>query len=169
MRPGRARTLVLGIIGKAHGIKGEVRVKTFLADPGDLAAYGPLTLPDGRLLTPVHVRLLRDDLVVARFKELSERTQAEAHNGQELTIARDKLPAPEEDDSFYHADLIGLEARLPDGTRLGEVIAIHNFGAGDILEVRGTDTQLFAFTKETVPTIDIAAGTLTLIPPLDAA
>lgn len=160
------KRLILGVIGKAHGIRGEVRVRCFLGDPADLDAYGPLTSADGRLMLVEHLRVLSADMAVVRFQGIGDRNGAETLNGLELGIARSILPATEDEDSFYHADLIGLDAVTQDGVILGKVVAVHDFGAGDILDVRGTAGQAFySFTKAVVPSIDLAAGRLTIVPP----
>lgn len=161
--------VVLAVVGAAHGIRGELRVRTHLADPLDLDAYGPLRLPDGRTLTVKAVRYLKDDMVVARFAEIADRTAAEALNGCELSVLRDVLPAVEDDETFYHTDLIGLTARHEDGRVIGRINAVFDFGAGDMLEVRPTNgaALLFPFTKAVVPVVDLAAGHVIIVPPLE--
>lgn len=162
------KLLVLGVAGKAHGVRGEVRIRTFLADPQALGDYGPLATPDGKRLTVQQVRALKDGMAVARFAEIDDRTAAEALNGMELSVPRSALPDEEDEDSFYHADLIGLEARDPAGGLLGHIAAVHDFGAGDILEVRGPGGQsYYPFTKAIVPEIDVAHGRLTIVPPAE--
>ena len=156
-------------IGAAHGIRGEVRVKAFTADPADIAAYGPLEAPDGRRFEVAGLRPAAGtpgDMLVVRLKGVTDRNTAEALNGLELSIPRDRLP-PADEDEYYHADLIGLAATLKDGAPLGTVIGVHNYGAGDLLEIapRRGDTVLVPFTRAIVPVVDIAAGTLTVDPP----
>ena len=109
-------------------------------------------------------------VVIARLEGVADRNAAEALNGTALYIMREKLPPPEDEDDFYHSDLIGLEARLDDGHVLGEVVAVPNYGAGDILEVkdpRSGDTYLYPFTRAVVPQVRIADGYLVIAPPLD--
>ena len=111
------------------------------------------------------------NVLVARLKGIKDRTAAEKLNGVELYVDRDRLPPAEDDDDFYHADLIGLEARLSDGTVVGKVTAIPNFGASDLLEVRDErsgDTYLYPFTKAVVPTVRVAEGYLVIETPVDA-
>ena len=160
---GAANRIVLAIVTGAHGTRGEVKLKSF----GDRLDYGPLERSDGGPpLELLAVRPAKHGLI-ARFAGLRDRNAAEALEGVELSVARDRLPEPEED-SFYFADLIGLAAVRRDGTLLGEVVAMHNFGAGDVIEVRlpeGGDTVLVPFTRETVPEVDIAAGELVVDPP----
>jgi 16S rRNA processing protein RimM len=121
--------------------------------------YGPLTTRDGaRSFEVAHAREAKDHLV-ATLKGVTTRNEAERLNGLELYVAREKLPATE-DDEYYHADLIGLAAVATGGEPLGKVIAIHNFGAGDIIEIAppGGATMLLPFTNAVVPTVDIAGG-----------
>lgn len=164
-----AERVVIARIGAAHGIKGEVRVKAYTAAPADIAAYGPLETTDGRAF---EVEALRPaagtshDMLVVRFKGVSDRNKAETLNGIELGVSRDRLPAagPEE---FYHADLIGLSASTTGGEPLGTIIAVPNYGAGDLLEIappRG-ETFLVPFTHAVVPEVDLAAGRVLVDPP----
>lgn len=165
----------LGIVGAAHGVRGAMKVKTFTEDPRDLAAYGPLSDASGtRHFT---VTSCAADKAGARITldGVTDRSAAEALRGTALYVARDKLPALADADDFYHADLIGLAALSPEGDRLGTVHAVHDFGAGDLLEIAGDDadpktgkgTAFYPFTKQVVPQIDMAAGTLVLVPPVE--
>lgn len=153
-------------IGAAHGVRGEVRLWPFTEDPLAVTRYGALETKDGaRTLEVTSARVAKDHLV-ARIKGVETRDDAEALNNVELYISRDRLPATGQDE-FYHADLIGLAAVTTGGETLGRVIAVHNFGAGDIIEVappHGT-TLLFPFTNAVVPQVDVAGGTLTINPP----
>jgi 16S rRNA processing protein RimM len=146
-------------IGAAHGVRGAVKLWTFTEDPFAVKDYGPLSTGDGtRRFEIKHARAAKDHLV-ATFKGIATRDEAERLNGIELYVAREKLPATE-DDEYYHADLIGLAAVTTGGDALGRVIAIHNFGAGDIIEIapsRGP-TMLLPFTNAVVPTVDLADG-----------
>lgn len=164
-----ASLILLARIGAAHGVKGEVRVKAFTAVAADIAAYGPLEAADGRRFEVAALRPAagtQADMLVVRFKEVADRTAAEALNGLDLFVPRDRLP-PAEEDEFYHSDLVGVVAVLPSGETLGTVVAVQNFGAGDILEVappRGPNLML-PFTRAVVPEVDVAAGRLTVVPP----
>lgn len=146
-------------IGAAHGVRGAVKLWTFTEDSFAVKAYGPLSTKDGaRHFELTSAREAKDHLVVT-FKGVETREDAERLNGVELYIARDKLPATE-DDEYYHADLIGLAAVTTADEPLGRVVAIHNFGAGDIIEIAppsGT-TMLLPFTNAVVPTVDLAGG-----------
>lgn len=163
--------IFLGQIGAAHGIKGQVRIATHTQDPEAIGRYGPLeTDRPGLTITLTKVRLQKN-VVIANIKGIADRSAAEQLNGVSLFIDRAKLPDPTDEDDFYHADLIGLDARIDSGVSIGKVSAIPNFGAGDLIEVRDPqsgDTYLYPFTKAVVPVINIAEGFLTIIVPLDA-
>lgn len=146
-------------IGAAHGVRGQVKLWTFTEDPLAVKRYGPLSTKDGsRQFEVTHVREARDHLV-ATLKGIATRNDAERLNGIELYVAREKLPATEEDE-YYHADLIGLAAITTADEPLGRVIAIHNFGAGDIIEIAPPEgpTLLLPFTNAVVPMVDLAGG-----------
>jgi 16S rRNA processing protein RimM len=166
---GRDR-VVLARLGAPHGVKGEVRLKPFTEDPRSLTAYGPLETRDGRR---VGIERLRPagTILIAKLEGVDDRGQAEALNGAELTLDRARLPEPEEADEFYHADLIGLDAVGPDGAPLGTVVAVHNFGAGDILDIvppgGGGRALLVPFTREAAPDVDLAGGRIVVDPPAE--
>ncbi len=146
-------------IGAAHGVRGAVKLWTFTEDPLAVKHYGPLSTKDGmRQFEVTHVREAKDHLV-ATLKGVATREDAERLNGIELYIAREKLPATD-DDEYYHADLIGLAAVNAANEPVGRVIAIHNFGAGDIIEIAPAHgpTMLLPFTNAVVPTVDLANG-----------
>lgn len=148
----------MAVIGAAHGIKGELRVKTFTGDPLALGEYGPLHTKDGRVFEIEDIRPA-GEVAVVRFKGLRDRTAAESLTGTELYVDRSALP-PEEEDEFYHDDLVGLAVRDESGTEVGRVTAVQNFGGGDILEInfQGRKGLLIPFTQAAVPDIDIAGG-----------
>ena len=154
-----AAPICVARIGAAHGVRGAVKLWTFTEDPFAVKEYGPLTTKDGaRQFEVTHVREARDHLV-ATLKGIATREDAERLNGIELYIAREKLPATD-DDEYYHADLIGLAAVNAANEPLGRVTAIHNFGAGDIIEIAPAQgpTMLLPFTNAVVPTVDLAGG-----------
>ena len=157
-------SVLLAQIGAAHGIRGEVRIKPF-GDADMLDRYGPLYDAQGRSYEITAMRPQKTVLVV-RFRGIDSREAAEALNGVELFVDRSALPAPEEDE-FYLSDLIGLQTVSPEGEMLGKVIEVHDFGAGDILEIRLANgkSELFAFTRENFPDIRIAQGEITFVPP----
>lgn len=148
----------MAVIGAAHGIKGELRVKSFTADPVALADYGPLFSADGRSFEIASIRPA-GEVVVVRFKGVAERTAAEALTGTELFVDRSVLPEAEEEE-FYHADLVGLSVRDETGAALGRISAVQNFGGGDILEISGAGRggAMVPFTRAAVPEIHVAAG-----------
>jgi len=154
-----AEQICIARIGAAHGVRGAVKLWTFTEDPLAVKAYGPLVTKDGaRQFELTHVREAKGHLV-ATLKGITTRDAAERLNGVELYVAREKLPATGEGE-YYHADLIGLAAVTPADQPLGRVIAIHNFGAGDIIEIAPPHgaTMLLPFTNAVVPTVDLAAG-----------
>ena len=154
-----AAPICVARIGAAHGVRGAVKLWTFTEDPLAVQRYGPLMTKDGaRQFEVTHAREAKDHLV-ATLKGIATRDDAERLNGLELYVAREKLPATD-DDEYYHADLIGLAAVTAANASIGRVVAIHNFGAGDIIEIappQGT-TMLLPFTNAVVPTVDLAAG-----------
>ena len=152
----------------AQGLKGEVKVKTFTATPDALPRYGKLHGKDGRTFTITAFRSAKTGEAVIAFAEVRDRNAAEALKGTELFVSREALPPPDEDE-FYHADLIGLEARDSEGRTLGKVLGVHNFGASDVIElVRDDgDSVHLAFTRETVPHIHIADGYIVVAVPED--
>ncbi len=154
-----AAPICVARIGAAHGVRGAVKLWTFTEDPLAVKHYGPLVTKDGaRQFEVTHVREAKGHLV-ATLKGVATREEAERLNGVELYIARDKLPATDENE-YYHADLIGLAAVNAAGEPLGRVIAIHNFGAGDIIEIAPPNgaTMLLPFTNAVVPTVDLEGG-----------
>ena len=153
------KPIQMAVIGAAHGIKGEVRVKTFTGDPLALGAYGPLHAKDGRSFEVTSIRPA-GTVVVVRFKGINDRSAAEALAGTDLFIDRSMLPDDGEEDEFYHADLIGLSVRDGDGAVIGKVDAVHNFGGGDMLELTfgGRKGVLVPFTQAAVPEVSISGA-----------
>jgi 16S rRNA processing protein RimM len=161
--------ILFGVVVAAHGIKGEVKVKTFTETPASLGAYGPVTMEDGRVLEIAALRVAKPDEAVVRFAGIVDRNTAEALKGARLHVERAALPAPKPGE-FYHADLVGLAAEDASGNRLGTVHGVHNFGAGDVLEIAfaGGGTEFFSFTDAVVPVVDIPAGRIVIELPLNA-
>jgi 16S rRNA processing protein RimM len=161
-----ARVCIGAIIG-AHGVRGQVRVKSFTADPRDVGAYGPVEDEAGTRRFRLRVSgAPKDGVVVAQIEGVVGRDAAEALKGTALYVPKAALPPPEEDE-FYHADLIGLRVELKDGSALGRVKALFDFGAGDVLEVEteGKGTLFLPFTRAVVPVVDVAGGRLVAVPP----
>jgi 16S rRNA processing protein RimM len=146
-------------IGAAHGVRGEVKLWTFTEDPLAVKRYGPLVTKDGTRQFEVTSAREAKGHLVASLEGIATREDAERLNGLELYVARDRLPATGQDE-YYHADLIGLAAVNAADEPLGKVIAIHNFGAGDIIEIAppGGATMLLPFTNAVVPSVDLAGG-----------
>jgi 16S rRNA processing protein RimM len=162
------RFITLATIGAPHGVRGEVRVKSFTADPMALGAYGALFAKDGSAFEIERLRQLKGDMLVVKFRGIDDRTVAEKFNRLTLHVDRSALPAPAPDE-FYHADLIGLAAVDAAGTPLGTVVAVENHGAGDIIEIapESGPSLLLPFTKAAVPDIDVAAGRVVVAPPTE--
>ena len=154
-------------IGAAHGVRGELRLKSFTEDPLSVTRYGPLETEDGKRRFEIETARPAKDMLVVRLKGVADREAAERLTNLRLYVARDRLPTPA-DDEFYYADLIGLAAMTVDGRSIGTVKAMHNFCAGDLLEIEpasGGNTLLLPFTAATVPVIDIAGGRVVVAPP----
>jgi 16S rRNA processing protein RimM len=162
-----AERICVGRIGAPHGIRGEVRLASFTGEPMAIADYGTLENKDGTLSLEIVSARPAKNVLVARFKGVDDRTAAEKLTNVELYISRERLP-PTEADEFYFADLVGLTAVTADGATFGAVVAVHDFGAGAILELRpdgGAATMMLPFTDATVPTVDIAGGRIVIDPP----
>jgi 16S rRNA processing protein RimM len=162
------KRVLLGVIARAHGVKGEVRVKCFTEEPQSVGAYGALTTEDGRRLEIAELRVIKGGEVILRFACVSDRSTAESLKGRGIYVYRSALPTPASGE-FYHADLAGLRAEDAAGALIGTIRAVHNFGAGDVIEVEFSDggTEFVAFTDANVPVIDVAGGRLVIVPPRD--
>lgn len=159
--------ICLGQIGAAHGVRGEVRLHSFTSDPSAIAGYGPLETEDGRVFEIETLRPAKDHFV-ARLSGIRDRDAASALANTKLYVPRERLPQTEEADEFYHADLVGLAVMDRAGKKLGTVIAIQNFGAGDLIEVRpdaGGNTELIPFDMTNVPAVNVASGKIVVDPP----
>jgi 16S rRNA processing protein RimM len=166
-KTGRDNRVCVAQIGAAHGLKGDVRLWSFTEDPLAVANYGPLESEDG--VRRFEIENLRPGKghFVARLSGVGNKNAAEALRNTKLYIPRARLPKTEDEESFYHADLIGLAVVNAKGADIGEVVAVHNFGAGDIVEIRLRDqsTMLLPFTDAAVPKVDLDAGRITVDPP----
>ena len=163
---GEAGWVCVGVVTKPKGVRGAVRVKSFTAEPGDITAYGPLYDGPGGPVLAFEPREIQGDMIVARVAGAADRDGAEALRGKRLYVPRAALPEAAEDE-YYHADLVGLAVELADGARFGTVEALHDFGAGGILEVarEGGDTVMLPFTRRAVPEIDIAGARIVIEQP----
>ena len=146
-------------IAGAFGVKGEVKLKSFTAKPEDCAKYGPLFNEVGQIvLTPKTHRVVKNSIAVTA-PEIKSREAAQALKSTKLFVKRSSLPQTDEDE-FYFTDLVGLDVKSTNGKRMGKVVAVHEFGAGDMLEIKPKESMSFfhPFTKVGVPKVDIAAG-----------
>jgi 16S rRNA processing protein RimM len=158
--------ILMATIGAPQGLRGEVRVRSFTEDPTALGDYGHLRSEDGRVFEILEIREAKT-VVIVRFRGINDRDTAEALNGLELFVERDNLPDDElEDDEFYYADLEGLEAVDKDGNSYGTVTAVHDFGAGDLLELKGPGRRpaLIPFSEAAVLEIDLENGKILIDP-----
>lgn len=156
----------VGRIGGANGIRGWVRIASYTAEPADIASYGPLTDETGTRRLRVTVMRMAKGSVIAAIDGVSDRNAAEKLAGLRLYVDRSALP-PAGEEEFYRADLIGLDAETPDGAALGRIVAVEDYGAGDVLELRLADggSVLVPFTQSVVPVVDIAGGRVVIDPP----
>jgi 16S rRNA processing protein RimM len=153
-------------VGAAHGIRGEVRLTSYTDPAENIARYGVLKDSAGKNLFPVTLTGRTKTQLKARLGKIADRTEAERWTNTKLYISRNALPEPADKDEFYQADLVGLTAKTPEGTIIGTVADLHNFGAGDILAIDTGERELLViFTKDTVPDVDIPAGTITVVLP----
>jgi 16S rRNA processing protein RimM len=152
------KPVLLAVIGAAHGIKGEMRVKSYTGDPAALGDYGPLFDDRGNAFEIESIRP-QQDIVVVRFRGVADRTAAERLNGTKLFVDRSRLP-PAGEEEFYHEDLVGLAVRDESGARIGKVTAVQNFGGGDVLEISvgGRKGVLIPFTHAAVPEVFVGEG-----------
>jgi len=156
------KQILLGRIIGPHGLKGEVKIKSFTADPLDIASYGPVTAGDGRLFRLVNPRL-QGEVVIAGLKGVTDRNVAETLKGVELKVDRDDLPETD-DGEYYEADLIGLAVFDEGGDKVGEALGLQNFGAGELLEIKRTtgSTAFVPFADSMVPEVDVEKGRIVL-------
>ncbi|HEY4135947.1 MAG TPA: ribosome maturation factor RimM [Alphaproteobacteria bacterium] len=157
----------VGAVAAAHGIKGEVKIKAFTADPASVGAYGPLLDETGKRSFKLSaVRVTNDGTVIARLDGVADRNAAEALRGLRFYALRAALPEAGEGE-YYHHDLIGLKAVLASGEDFGTVVAVDNFGAGDVIEIKPAngDSVVLPFTDAVVPEVDLSAGRIVVAPP----
>lgn len=162
-----AQRVLLGRIVAAHGIRGDVVIDSYTAEPSDIGAYGPLSSADGSRQLDIKVVRVTPKGVIARVGGVADRNGAEALRGTDLYAPRASLPEAAEGE-YYYADLAGLRADDEAGNRIGSVVGVQNYGAGDLLEVRldgESGTELIAFTDAFVPVVDIAAGRVVVVLP----
>jgi 16S rRNA processing protein RimM len=161
------RRILMGRIVGAHGIRGDVLIDSYASEPQAIAAYGPLQTEDGSRQFKLSVVRLSAKGVIGHIAGIDDRTAAEKLKGLALYVDRGRLPDAGEDE-FYRADLVGLTAEDPDGGKIGSIVAVENYGAGDILELRlegQSKTELIPFSDAFVPVVDIAGGRVVVILP----
>ncbi|MBV8393631.1 MAG: ribosome maturation factor RimM [Alphaproteobacteria bacterium] len=166
--PETARDRVcVGQFAGAHGVRGLVRIRSFTQEPLHVAAYGPVEDEAGARSFRITAKSMAKGAVIAEVEGVADRDAAQLLNGTRLYVSRDRLPPIEEADEFYQADLIGCAAFDKDGNELGSVHAVHDFGAGILLELRrkGAEALLLPFTEEAVPEVDVAARRIIVDPP----
>jgi 16S rRNA processing protein RimM len=158
--------ICVGAIAGAHGVKGLVKIKSFTEEPDGVAAYGPLSDEAGEREYTLALTGRAKGLIIARIDGVEDRNAAEALRGTRLYVERAALP-PTAEEAYYHTDLIGLEAVGMDGAPVGEVKALYNYGAGDVIEIqrRDKDLLLLPFTKAAVPEVDLEGGRLVVREP----
>jgi 16S rRNA processing protein RimM len=165
-----AERVIVARIGAAHGVRGEVKLWPFTQDPMAVAGYGPLETHDGTRRFEIETVRAASDHLVARIKGIGDRDAARALTNTDLYVSRDRLPAIEEPDTYYHSDLVGLDAVNEYGTQIGTVHAVHDFGAGAVIEItpRGSgETLMMPFTTATVPKVDLDAKQVVVVPPVE--
>jgi 16S rRNA processing protein RimM len=168
--PQKPRMVVVAQFAGTHGVRGEFKLRSYTDEPTDVFAYGALSAPSGQTLTPQFIRPLKPSVFLCRAEGFSSpEPLIEAFKGALLCVPRGRLPPPGDEDDFYVEDLVGLEARTLDGALLGRVRAVQNYGAGDVVEIKaggsGGGLVLLPFTKEAVPSVQIAEGFLTVVVP----
>ena len=159
-------------IGAAHGIRGEVKLWPFTEDPEAVASYGPLETEDGARRFEIESLRPAKDHLVARIVGIADRDAAEKLRNIDLFVPRDRLPPIEEPDTYYLADLVGLDVVTEDGAPIGKVHALHNFGAGDILEIMPADSAkpvMLLFNELNVPKVDLAARQVVVVLPVSTS
>jgi 16S rRNA processing protein RimM len=163
-QPKNTSLLCVGCITGPQGIQGEVKVRTFTEDPFDVVSYGPLMDETGAPLFKLHLlHQTQDAVVIAKIDGVTTRNQAETYKNIYLYVSKDRLPTPEEEETYYHADLIGLKVLDLKNNSLGVISEVHDFGAGILLEMQkegSDDTLMIPFRKDTVPTVDLKSGML---------
>jgi 16S rRNA processing protein RimM len=155
-------------IGAAHGVRGEMKLWSFTEDPEAVADYGPFETLDGKRQFDIEAMRAAKDHFVVRLSGVADRTAAEKLTNTDLYVPRDRLPPIDENDTYYHTDLIGLAAVSPEGAALGKVTGLFNFGAGDLIEIatpQGGEPLLLPFTNTVVPDVDIKAGKIVVVLP----
>ncbi len=161
-----AADILLGVVLGAHGLRGEVKVRTFTETPERLAAYGSVHDARGRVYAVAHIKAIDAVSAIVQFDGVANRDAAERLKNCELFVTRAALPQTEAEE-FYHADLVGLRVEDSEGRLIGHIRGIHNFGAGDVVDIERTDGSeaLLPFNRQFVPVVEVAAGRIVIVPP----
>ena len=159
----RENRICVGVVTTAHGVHGLVKVKSFTRNAADFAAFGELSDASAKRSFKVKIVGKNKDLFLVQIDGVTDRNAAEALRGTELFVSRSQLPETEQDE-FYYADLVGMTAKSPEGSVLGKVAAVYNFGAGDMLEIEGVE-DFISFCKQNVPEVDLKAREMTVCLP----
>jgi len=167
-KPLDANRICIGVVTGPHGLKGQVKIKSYTAEPKDVAAYGPVTNKGGEQSFEIRIISSSKKGLVAELSGVNDRNAAEAIQGTELYVPRDNLPELEEDE-FYYSDLIGLPVEHVDGRAIGIVTMVDNYGAGEVMEVELKDggTEMFLMSRDVVPVIDLEKGRIVVNPPTE--
>jgi 16S rRNA processing protein RimM len=163
--PVQSKLVCVAAVAAAHGVRGALKLKCFTEDPASVAAYGPLVDEAGRTLFRVRVVGPAKGGVIVEAEGITNRDAAEALRGLRLYVPRDRLPEPE-DDAFYYEDLVGLAVQDAGGRPIGQVVAVHDFGAGEVIEYRDAEGRggMVSFTTALVPEVDLDGGRLVVAP-----
>ncbi len=168
MAAAKDKRVCVGVISGVHGVKGAVVIKPFTQRADDVAAYGPVSTASGGAALVLQVTGRKKAGLIVRIEGIDDRDKAQMLRGEKLFVERARLPEPE-DESWYLADLTGLEVVDTKGALIGSVAAVQNYGAGDLLEIRlpekGRATVFLPFTKAAVPVVDVAGAKITVDPP----
>ena len=166
--------LVIARISAPHGVKGWVKIKSFAQQAEDFCSYGPLTYENGQTVGEILIKGQAKEAFICQLTDCQDRTQAEKISGQTLYLDKNLLPPPEDENDFYHSDLIGLDVTYPNGTKMGQVKALHDFGAGDIVEIEEIadskgkiKTSFWPFTKAVFPDILLEERRIVCRPPAE--
>ena len=162
------KRICVGTVSGAHGIRGEIKLRSFTTDPFAIGEYGPLTNESGSKQYRLQITGETAKHLIARIEGIEDRNAAENLRGTDLFVMRDALPQTQENE-YYFEDLSGLKVITAEGTPFGTVLQAANYGAGDLLEIRLSNGELalYPFTHETFPQVDLTAGTITICPPLE--
>ncbi|MDC7685293.1 ribosome maturation factor RimM [Asticcacaulis sp. BYS171W] len=165
----KSNLIFVAQVGAVHGVQGEFKLLSFMDDPVSVLEYNPLLSQDGKPALVITAARAHKGQLLVRAEQAPDRTAAEKLKGLKLYVDRAELPEIEDEDDYYITDLIGLEVRGTDGSVLGRVKAVEDFGAGDLLDIqpKGGASYYLMFTRENVPDVNIADGYVVISPPAE--